>query len=814
MNSRRALAAMFLLGAATLLFEVLLARLLAIALFANLAFAAIAIALLGFALGGWLASRDERLDEPTRRRRIRFAALVASGASLAACLVLVFVPLVPAEVFRNGQEVTTWSTRWRAVQYDPLQLNWVAILLATVLQALPFASAAYAQGLLLASTPERSGRLYAAELTGACLGAWSSLALLPRFGAENSIGVSMLFSVAAACAVPGRWPRRRGALALLFSLVAVAVLALRPLSIRHAAGFSEARVLDTAWTSMARVSLFDWKADVMPGNRDEPSRRIRPETTMLLVDNASRTRVARLGDTRFANNLDRIPLSLRPSGDVLIIGAGGGLEISDAIATALPSGRKRIDAVEVAAGIPTLMWRHFGRDPDFILSHPSVAYHVADGRSFVELSRERWAVIQMKEVNFHSFAGQVAASWSPSLLFTVEAFKAYLQHLSEGGILSIVKFYAGKPAVGQYRLLATLRAAGDELGVELDPRVVVLERKYGYGCRRAVFMGRDVLSPNDLARLEAHAVQHGQRVLRSPRHSSNDEILEELLDGSFERAASLAYAAHGTALSATRDDRPFGNQHLGYWSAVMGSMRDLPTDPEFRVQIANYRMLTAIIAGVALATMLLLGLFSSRVDPVWRRRARTQLALFACLGMGFMLFEIVLVERASVLLGHPTAGLVCVLTALLLALGAGSALSELTVPTRSSAVRLWVVVAAVLAAVALLPTMLPVLVPWLGTTLAAGGRAFVAGLVMFVFAVPLGSLLPSALRVIGRQGTTPVSSCWAANGASSVLGTVAAALLIRTVGFTATALTAWVIYGLACVLWLRLLQSRPPDIAA
>ena len=120
----------------------------------------------------------------------------------------------------------------------------------------------------------------------------------------------------------------------------------------HAAGFSEDDVVATDWSSLARVSLADREGEGVPvAELKHP---------WLLVDNASATEVAFRGDSRFADNLERIPFSLRPRGDVLILGAGGGQEVLTALETAHPR-RARIDAIEIADGELRLMQRFYQR---------------------------------------------------------------------------------------------------------------------------------------------------------------------------------------------------------------------------------------------------------------------------------------------------------------------------------------------------------------------------------------------------------------------------------------------------------------------
>ena len=154
------------------------------------------------------------------------------------------------------------------------------------------------------------------------------------------------------------------------------------------------------------------------------------------------------------------------------------------------------------------------------------------------------------------------------------------------------------------------------------------------------------------------------------------------------------------------------------------------------------------------------------------------------------------------LLGHPTVAFVTILSALLLALAAGSLASERVRPETHRRAAVLVVLATVGAA-----WLLPPGVEAMATSLQSAGTvvraAFVFALVGVV-ATPLGVLLPSMLRTAKTTGITP-SACWAINGLASVAGSVLANLLVRGAGFAATGQITLAVYGVAGLCWLAAL---------
>src|SRR4029077_17161314 len=154
------LAAVSLLSAAAVAYEILLTRLFAIALWHHFAYMIISMALLGYgASGTFLVFVKRRLLE---RFGASFAALAVSfGVAAIGCYALAWrLPFNPLEVI--------WD--WRQQLY-------LAAMYLTL--ALPFFAAASAIGLSLVARSARIAAIYRADLTGAGTGAFAIV--LARF---------------------------------------------------------------------------------------------------------------------------------------------------------------------------------------------------------------------------------------------------------------------------------------------------------------------------------------------------------------------------------------------------------------------------------------------------------------------------------------------------------------------------------------------------------------------------------------------------------------------------------------------------------
>lgn len=743
---------MFALGAASLMFEVLLTRIAAVTLFANLAFAVIALSLLGLAAGSAWAERKNFAADEDRDRAIRQALLAAAIVALVSAVLASSLPLVPVEMTVHGKLVSTYNTRRTAFDMDPSQAHWGWIALVVLAQGTPFALTGYAQALIFGRPAAAVSVLYAFDLAGATLGAFATLGLLRWFGAVDAIGVAGILFVGAALADRLATRKKEQAAAVLGLVASIAILAFRPLEIRYAAGYSNDDVVAVDWSALARVTLLGTEK-------------------RLAVDNTSSTEVAFAHDDRFGTNLERIPYLLRTDGDVLVIGAGGGQEVETALATA-PERKRHVDAIELADGEERLMRASYGKRSDFLLSQPGVNYQIADGRSYLETTSRTWDVIQMKEVNFHTYAGQAAAAWSPNLLFTVEAFRLQIAHLKPNGFLAVTKgIYGSNDSSGSVEVVATLSAATRDL----SSRLVIVDRPWPGGKQRLYLVGAAPLAADELARVDEIAQSTGLHVVRTPRRPS--KIFEDAVNGRSEARPPT-------------DDHPFGRGGR---------------------QQSDQRMIGwAIVALTFLASVL----FGTSVSKIPRRRRSVgirQLVMCGLLGIGFMLLEVVLVERTSLLLGHPTVAFAVVVTSLLCALGVGSLLSGKLLPEarlgRTAAVAAFTLLAVVGSSQAL--TAATDVLRACGSTL----RVVVIALALFAASIPLGMLLPSAIRIAKATGAATAAGCWSSNAALSVLGTLVAALLVRSRGFELTNHVTWLIYVAALALWFSIARAQKNPLA-
>jgi hypothetical protein len=125
----------------------------------------------------------------------------------------------------------------------------------------------------------------------------------------------------------------------------------------------------------------------------------------------------------------------RPDGgDVLIIGAGSGNDVS----VALNRDADHVDAVEIDGRLMEIAEQGH---PDRPYDDPRVDIHIDDGRAFLERSDETWDRILFALPDSLTLVQGQSSVRLESYLFTEEAVRAAKEHLSPGGVFSMYNYY-------------------------------------------------------------------------------------------------------------------------------------------------------------------------------------------------------------------------------------------------------------------------------------------------------------------------------------------------------------------------------------
>jgi hypothetical protein len=385
---------------------------------------------------------------------------------------------------------------------------------------------------------------------------------------------------------------------------------------------------------------------------------------------------------------------------------------------------------------------------------------VSEGRTFVRRTDRLFDVILLGFVDSWAAVASGGLSLSENHLYTVEAFEAYLDHLTPDGQLVILRWKVDVPRlVSNAVALLGPREAGRRVAALVERRPGDRENPP----QAAFILKKRPFTEAESARMAAWT--EAQPVIL-PGHE-----MEEPYAGLFEgRTPFHDYLARAPeVVDPVLDDRPFFFAREKPWG-VPASME---------------KALLLILAPV----LFLSGLFALVGRP--RRGGGpyvASLGYFACLGLGFIAVELALLQHLTLLLGHPIFTLSILLFTLLASGGVGSALSG---RFRPGPVCLAVGLTTLLYAL-LLPRLVPALLPL---------SLFVRVALAVALVAPLGFLMgmpfPRGLRTTGSGPLPPAPFYWGLNGVFSVVGSLTTMVVAVALGFTWAMLGGGACYLLA-----------------
>jgi hypothetical protein len=254
-------------------------------------------------------------------------------------------------------------------------------------------------------------------------------------------------------------------------------------------------------------------------------------------------------------------------------------------------------------------------------------------------------------------------------------------------------------------------------------------------------------------------------------------------------------------VSPVFDDSPFF-WHFARFRDVFARRDARPNlDPEDGF---GERMLLALLAMSAAYALVFLLLPFVVIRRTWAALPYKlpSAVYFAAVGTGFMFFEIVMIQKLTLLLGYPTYSLSVTLAALLVFSGAGSFLApRLGADHRRATLALLAVVAAATVAYGLgLSAVIEAALP-----ASLSFRVALAVATLMPLGLCLGAFMPIGLALVAARSNAPqeyVAWGWALNGFFSVISSMLATVLSMTFGFTTVMALALALYAVATLaLW-------------
>jgi len=777
---------LFFATLSTLLLETLDARMLSVLTWYHLSFFAVSLAMLGMAAGAvYVFVRPDQFSPERAPRAVAHAALLFAASIPCSHLLTLVMPFLPLN------EISVMEV--------------LSIAAFTVVLGVPFALSGVTVTLALTRCRGPIGRLYAYDLVGAALGC---LLVVPVLEVSN-VSSAVFLAGAAAGVAAFCFARFAGSgritapVAMAGVLIAAAIVnsgSHPPLQIIYPK--NRQLWLLNRLNEIERWNSHSYVIVQRPGDSDAflwgpgiGADQFKARIAWLAIDGEAGSPITEWDGNPaslewVSYDVTTLPYYIR-NGDVGVIGVGGGRDILAAL-----WGRNRsvlgIDVNRIMIDLQTGSHRGFAN----IANQPQVTLVHDDGRAYLTRTDRRFDIIQISLVDTWASTGAGAFSLSENGLYTVDAWRVFLERLKPGGVLSVSRWFDPHNVSETSRLVSLGVGALLDRGITNpgDHLILAVREKIA-----TLMISTAPFTTADRAKLSGVMADKGFELAVSPwSPATGGPVIERISHSTTRQALDQAIADPLYDYSPPTDARPYYFNMLkpqALWSGA-----NLPREGALG---GNLRATILLIVLLGVTTILVGGIIIWPLSTAGRpamstSRFATTMAYFAIIGFAFMLIQIALLQRFSVYLGHPTYTLAIVLFSMLLFTGVGSLASERIVIAPGGRYRL--VPVAIAATLAVTAVLLPMAI---SRTIGLGLVPRTA--VVLAFAAPLSILLgmcfPIGVRLTAGTPTV-VAWAWGVNGAFGVLASILAVGLSIWVGIDAN---FWVAAGLYLALTPALL---------
>src|SRR5438105_197813 len=434
MNLKLIRAGVFLTTFSGLVFEIGLTRIYSATIWYHFAFVAISIALLGWGLGGMVVHLGKGKSSLTIEHAATGA--IFYGLSLPVCLW--FLTRFPFDISRL-----------------PLYF---------ILPLVPFLLAGITLSIVFDLHRDRATGLYFVDLLGASLGALVVTLLLQTLGGEATILVASAAAFGGAACLTRKW--RTVAVVLAVTGVSAALVNERLSLLRVIPGTIKAMRKDMDIHPAAKVAQEGWNAYSRISAVEGVTGLAR-----LYIDSDACTsvypwdgRVESLQGVR--DSFRALPFRFTPDAETLVIGPGGGADV----VAALASGSRHVTACEMNPLMLKFV-RHYGALAGNLYDRPDVDVVQSEGRNFISRTSKKFDIIFLGFVDSWASVASGGLSLSENYLYTTEAFRAYYDHLTDNGMLVVLRWDVDVPRlVSNAVAMLGPREAAERVAVMIENR--------------------------------------------------------------------------------------------------------------------------------------------------------------------------------------------------------------------------------------------------------------------------------------------------------------------------------------------------------
>ncbi|HNB24422.1 MAG TPA: hypothetical protein PKZ32_18515 [Candidatus Melainabacteria bacterium] len=745
-----------------MLLELVMTRLYSASTGYHFAFMIVSIAMFGLTLGAlytmaFASKNDDKTEPLLSLSSCLFAAAIPTSAGLQ---ILAFKPLVGMGAFA-----------WIFVNF--------------LLSAIPFFFAGIVICKCLTSY-EQVGKLYSADLLGAAVACPLLVFLLSQISGPYTLIVSGVIAAAAclmfALTMSGA-NRTKGAVQAAIGLLICIAWSFSPtqeMSSKQIPGIDPSTIEAVKWSPISRIIVAKFVGPALTWASVPAEKQVSKPIPQkgLYIDSGAFTVMTGKATPEemlpIKQDITAVANRLRPGNSLFVIGVGGGRDIL----TGRLFDQKKIDGLEVNPVLVKLLKQEYADFNGHLAEQPGVNIVNDEARNWLSRSGNQYGIIQCSLVDTYAASTSGAFVLTENSLYTKEAVLHYLKHLEPKGVLSLLRWGNEEEPQQLTRLLYLTKDAFKKLGLSnIEKHVMLICAPYRLGDISVgnMLVSKEEFSHADIELIQSLCKELGYKALLLPDLVKKEPFYSALTN------------PNDMPSDLPSEDRPFffspATELVAQSKKSEGGAGGL-----------------ALVLFTLLLTIILVAF--TIVAPAWIKFGRSakpeggffqSAGYFLSIGFGFILIEVGLIERLSMILGNPTLSLSLVLFVLLLASGSGSYVAQnyldKGVP-RIKLMRISLLVSAFLGAalagilyVTGMELALLELIP----------RASISALMVALPGFFMGWAFPLGLGFFGENQFEARSWFWAVNGGATVCGSVLAAVLSIEFGICIT-----MILGAAC----------------
>ncbi len=492
------------------------------------------------------------------------------------------------------------------------------------------------------------------------------------------------------------------------------------------------------------------------------------------------------------------------------------------------------------------------------LPYEDVEVHAGEGRSFLEHDPRTWDLISL--MNIHMEHGPVS-TLSPENFHTVQGTQVLLNKLTDRGLIVYEEIiFDRRGELFFLKLLNTVRTALTEMGyTEPEKHIHIFSWDFSEGGRafRTLSVKKTPFTESEARDMEDNVrtlIGTGwyqnvetnynpyvrlntvyDKWLRSPMVTSRDELPGNIVATDFIRNilsrvndpedaqfllstyTHTRYGRYYTNISnlSERSQAKLRNILDGVGYPITMDLAPVTDDQPFPFNVYenrkeawdNFWMIFPLTLLLIVPVLLLL-LRHPKNEKSEKGFLHFALpVLYASLsGFGFMLVEIVLIQKFQIFIGDPTSTVVVILGGLLVFSGAGSLVSRF--------LSRWVLIGVTM----LIPIMLVVFMFNLDGIfqnfggLDLGARLWLSVFLLLPLSLPMGMAFPKIIELAVKNSTPEIGALlFGISGGFSTLGSISSFVISVSYGFSTTFQIGFLVYSLALSILVILIVMNPPE---